>query len=68
MPRITIEYGEDEQAEARAAMAAPELAAALSEIDSLCRTWIKHAGMLTADERARLQMIRENVPEIVREG
>ena len=67
MPRITIEYGDDEQAAAREAMAAPELAAALSEIDSLCRAWIKHVD-ITEDERARLEMIRENVPEIVREG
>ena len=67
MPKIILEFSDDEQAEAREAMAAPELAAALAEIDSLCRTWIKHVD-ITADERARLQMIRDTVPEIVREG
>ena len=67
MPKITIEFGDDEQAAARDAMAAPELAAALADIDSLCRSWIKHAD-ITEDEQARLQMIRDTVPEIVREA
>jgi hypothetical protein len=66
MPRITIEYGDDEQSEAREAMEASRLACALREIDEECRMWIKH-GETSEQERKRLEAIRGWVPEFVRE-
>jgi predicted ATPase len=68
MPRITIEYGDDEQSEAREAMEASRLACALREIDNQCRLWLKHNGDVTDTERERLEYLREAVPEFVREG
>jgi hypothetical protein len=66
MPRITIEYGDDEQTEARDALEASRLAGALREIDEECRQWLKH-GEPSEQERKRLEAIRGWVPEIVRE-
>jgi hypothetical protein len=68
MPRITIEYGDDEQTEAREAMEASALAASLREIDNQCRLWLKHNADVTDTERERLEYLREAVPEFVREG
>lgn len=65
MPRITIEYGDEEQSAARDAMEASRLADALREIDEQCRLWIKH-GHIGEQERKRFEEIRELVPEIVR--
>jgi retron-type reverse transcriptase len=67
MPRITIEYGDDEQAEAREAMEASRMACALREIDNQCRLWLKHNADVTDTERERLKYLREAVPEFVRD-
>jgi hypothetical protein len=66
MPRITIEYGDDEQAAAREAMEASRMTEVLREIDELCRAWLKHYDC-TDQERSRLQMLRDLIAEIVRE-
>jgi len=71
MPRITIEYGDDEQTEAREAMEASRMACALREIDEQCRAWVKH-GDPSEQERVRLEEIREFIrdrfPAIVMAG
>ncbi len=67
MPRITIEYGDDEQTEAREAMEASRMAKVLRDIDEQCRLWLKHCDC-TDQERSRLQVLRDAIPEIVREG
>ncbi|NBT35574.1 MAG: hypothetical protein EBT03_08575 [Betaproteobacteria bacterium] len=66
MPRITIEFSDEEHEAAREAMEASRLASALREIDDECRAWIKH-GEPAEQERERLEAIRDMVPEIVRE-
>lgn len=66
MTRITIEFSDDEQDAAREALEAPRLADALREIDERCRAWIKH-GEPSEQERTRLEWIREEVPEFVRD-
>ena len=66
MPRIKIEFNDDEQDAAREAMEASRLADALRAIDEECRLWIKH-GEPAEQERKRLEEIRELVPEFVRE-
>ena len=66
MPRITIEYGDDEQAAAREAMEASRMTEVLREIDEQCRVWLKHYDC-TDQERSRLQVLRDLIPEIARE-
>jgi hypothetical protein len=67
MPRVTIEYGDEEQAAAREALEASRMACALREIDEQCRAWMKRCDC-TDQERSRLHMLRDLIPEIVREG
>jgi hypothetical protein len=67
MPRITIEYGDDEQAAAREAMEASRMTCALRDIDEALRQWLKYNEPADRD-RDRLEAIRTMVPEIVRDG
>ena len=68
MPRVTMGFGDDEQAAAREAMEASRMACALRDIDNQCRLWLKHNADITGTERERLEYLRQAVPEIVREG
>jgi hypothetical protein len=65
MPKIMIEFGDDEQAAAREAMEASRMTEVLREIDEQCRVWLKH-GEPSEQERTCLELIRETVPEFVR--
>ena len=67
MPRVTMEFGDDERAEAREAMEASRMACALREIDEALRQWLKYNEPADRD-RDRLEAIRTMVPEIVRDG
>ena len=66
MPRVTIEFGVDEQSAARAALEASRMTEVLREIDQQCRVWLKHYDC-TDQERSRLQTLRDLIPEIVSE-
>jgi hypothetical protein len=68
MPKIMIEFGDDEQAAAREAMEASRMAKVLRDIDEQCRLWLKHNADITDTERERLEYLRQAVPEIVRDG
>jgi hypothetical protein len=68
MPRVTIEYGDEEQAAAREALEASRMARVLRDIDNQCRLWLKHIADITDAERERLEYLRQAVPKIVREG
>jgi hypothetical protein len=67
MPKIMIEFGDDEQAAAREALEASRMAEVLREIDEALRQWLKYNEPADRD-RDRLEAIRMMVPEIVREG
>ena len=66
MPKIMIEFGDEEQAAARAALEASRMTEVLREIDERCRVWLKHYDC-TDQERSRLEGLRDLIPEIARE-
>jgi hypothetical protein len=66
MPRVTIEFEDEEETAARAALEASRMTEVLREIDEQCRVWLKHYDC-TDQERSRLQVLRDLIPEIARE-